>query len=248
MNNNVIRTYATILVLSFLFLFGVNFFNVSYPLNVTTTTKSSELSVVGEGKVDATPDTVYVDVGVAVSNIKTAEEAQNTISQKNNEIVKALSKLEIAESDIKTKNFSVYPNYSYENGRNNITGYNGNVTISVKSSDLSKAPKIITEVTNAGANQIEGVRYVIDNPDKYREQARQKAIDNAREQANKLAQTLGIKLGRVVNISESQVSVPGPIYYAADKASGMGGGQSAPDLSAGTQTVSSTVTLYFEKF
>jgi uncharacterized protein YggE len=71
-------------------------------------------------------------------------------------------------------------------------------------------------------------------------------IANAKEQAQKLANTLGIKLGKVTNIIESSNDAGGPIIY--DKmAAGMGGAAANPQIEGGTQEISSVVTLYFEK-
>jgi len=106
------------------------------------------------------------------------------------------------------------------------------------------ASKVIETATTAGANQIQGSRFVVDKPELYREEAREKAIKNAKEQAEKMAKNLGIKLGKIVNIIESSPSQP-IAFYGKAYAEGLGGG--GPILEQGTQTVTSVVTLYFEK-
>jgi uncharacterized protein len=229
-------------------LFLIKTFDISYPITLTSTTKSTELAVVGEGKVDVVPDTGYIDLGVTVNDALTTEAAQQTVDQTNNKIIEALQKIGVTKADIKTTNYSINPNYSYDNGKNNITGYNGNATLEVKTKDPQMASKIIDEATKAGANQIQGSRFVIDSPEKYREAARNNAIQNARDQAQKLASSLGIKLGRVTNIVESSPETPQPIYGVM-KAVGMGGARdtAAPSIEPGTQTITSVVTLYFEK-
>lgn len=235
-----VKNAVTVFFLVLFSLFFVKFFNLSYPLSVTSSNISSELSVVGEGKVDARPDTVNVDAGIVVNASPTVEEVQKSINDINNKIIGALDKLMIAKGDIKTTNYSIYPNYDQAN---HITGYNGNVTVSVKVRDIDKVSQVIEEMTRAGANQIQGTNYSIDKPEKFREEARNLAIQNAKEQAQKLANNLGIKLGRVVNIVES--SGYGPLPMMNRYSSGMGGG--GPDIEPGTQTITSTVTLYFEK-
>jgi len=246
---NKISTYLLGLAATFLFLLLIKTFNVSYPLNlmITNTTKSTELAVVGEGKVEATPDTIYVDLGISVSNVITAEEAQKKIDEVNNKIIAALKNLGVDKKDIKTSNYNITPAYSYlPNTENKISGYNGNATLNVKLKDTKLATSVIAKATEAGANQIQGTRFVVDAPEKYREEARNKAIENAKQQAAKLSKELGITLGKVVNIVESGANQPYPIYEKAM----MGGAPRAdagPILEPGTQTVSSTVTLYFEK-
>lgn len=221
--------------------------NLGIPLSVTTSAVSSELSVVGEGKVDVTPDTAYVDVGVTVENVATAEEAQKRLSDANNKITTAMKAQGIPEADIKTSNYSVFPNYVYEGSRNRVTGYNGNATITVKTVKIETAGSLVEEATKAGANQILGTRFSVDKPEKYREEARDKAISNAREQAQKLASTLGITLGKVTNVVESSTGDFPILFDKAQALSAEGRGGATPELSPGTQTITSVVTLYFEK-
>ncbi|KKP67480.1 MAG: hypothetical protein UR68_C0010G0014 [Candidatus Roizmanbacteria bacterium GW2011_GWA2_35_19] len=236
--------FVAVIVIS---LFIIKIFDISYPLTITTTNKSTELAVVGEGKVEVSPDTAYVDAGITVDNRGTVSEVQTTVNSINNKIINALRDMGIEKGDIKTSNYSVYPNYKYENNVNSINGYNGNATIQVKVRDAQMVSKVIETVTGAGANQIQGVRFSIDKPETYREEARDKAIENAKEQASKMASNLGIKLGKVVNIIESSPNQQVfPVYSKATFADGIGGG-GGPTVEQGTQTITSIVTLYFEK-
>lgn len=229
-------------------LFLINFLNISFPVSMTTTSRSSELAVVGEGKIDISPDTAYVDAGIYVNNVKTVQEAQDKITSVNNAIITSMQGLGVKKEDIKTSNFSINPDYLYESGRNQIRGYSGNATVTVKTTNLALVAQIIVAATTAGANQVQGARFTIDNPQTYREQVREKAITNAKEQAKKLASTLGIKLGKITNIVES---TPDSIMYpymaksAPMALEGMADAQAI--IEPGTQTLTSTVTLYFEK-
>lgn len=248
--NRLVVNVAWILALVFLFLWVVNFFNISYPLTVTSKTSSGDLAVVGVGKVDTTPDTASVDLGIVVNDARTIDDAQTQINKVNNDIVAGLSAIGIDKADVKTSNYSINPNYDYSLGGNGrITGYNGSTTVTVKVKDTTKLPQVIEAGTKGGANQVMGTNYTIDEPENFQEQARQKAIENAKEQAGKLASQLGIKLGRVVNIVESSSGgVPMPYFEKSISAMDARGGSNAPipDLQPGTQTITSTVTLYFE--
>lgn len=248
--NKIVTNYTLFLVITIFFLWIINYFNISYPLTITQKQASGELAVVGVGKVDIVPDAASVDLSIIVNDAKSMDEAQNKINTINNSIVESVKQLGIESGNIKTSNYSITPNYDYSKGRIGIiTGYNGNVTITIKVTDTTKLPQVIEAGTKAGANQVMGTNYMVDKPEKYQEQARQKAINNAKDQAQKLASQLGIKLGKVTNIVESTYNpVPMPITYSKE-AMGMSGGISAPapDLQPGTQTITSTVTLYFEK-
>jgi hypothetical protein len=239
---NIIFTGFLILML----LFFVKIFDISYPITVVTTTKTTELAVVGEGKVEVTPDTAYVETGITVTDEPTVAEAQKTIDRVNNQIIGQMKALGIDKKDIKTTNYSIYPNYDYSEKTNKISGYNGNVLITIKTKNLTLISQIIEKATSAGANQIQGVRLIVDKPETYREMAREEAIKNAKEQAQKLAKKLGIKLGGIVNIVESG---PDSALSFSQKypVAGLGKAAENVEIEPGSQTITSTVTLYFEK-
>ncbi len=227
-------------------LFVIKFFNISYPITVVNTTQSSELAVVGEGKVEVTPDTAYVDVGITINKALSVAETQKNINEINNKIIISLKGIGIEKADIKTSNYSINPNYRYENNENKIDGYNGSVTIEIKVRNPQLASKVIETVTAAGANQINGSRFVVGKPEQYREEARNAAIKNAKDQATKIAKDLGIKLGKITNIIESSPGQSSFPVYAKLAAEGVGGG-GGPTIEQGSQTITSVVTLYFEK-
>ncbi len=242
MRNPYILTPLSILVT----LFAIRVFGFSIPIHTTSTTMTtSEFSMVGEGKVDVVPDIAYVDVGVVVNKAASADLAQKQVDQVHNAIVAAVKQLGITAEDVKTTNYNVNPNYDYTDGANKIAGYNGNATISIKVMDKTITGKVTQAAVAAGANEVQNTRFVVAHPEKYREMARDKAIENAKEQAEKLAKKLGIRLGAITNISESgDGSRPMPIY--AMKAS-MDAGGPPVDLQAGEESITSRVTLYFEK-
>lgn len=234
-------------IIVILVLWLIKFFGLTLPLTMTTQVSSGELSVVGVGKVDAIPDTANVSAGIVVTNAASVNEAQSKINDINNRIVAGIIALGIDKKDIKTTDYSINPNYSYTNGQSVPSGFNANATVSVKVTKTQLLPKVIEAVTAGGANQVNNTTYSIDNPDKYREEARDMAIQNAKDQAQKLASQAGIHLGKIVNIIESSPDT-GPIPYLARSfdAAPMAAG-AAPDLQAGSQTINSQVTLFFER-
>ena len=242
-SNPIHSSLILLFILFFASLWLIKFFDISYPISLTTRTVSGELAVVGEGKVDVVPDTASVQAGITAEG-KTVQEVEGKINEINNKIVSALERLGIDKKDIKTSNYSINPSYDFTpNGRNNISGYTGNASLVITVRKQELVSQVITAATEAGANQVYNSGFTVDDPSKYREEARNKAIQNAKEQAQKLSKELGIKLGRVVNIVES---TPGPdrIVPFLRSEAGLGG---APDLQPGSQTITSVVTLYFEK-
>jgi uncharacterized protein YggE len=241
-------TVAGTLAIVFIFLFLVKFFDVAYPISVTHTNRDNQFSVTGDGKVDVVPDTAYVDAGITVDNLKTADEAQGKMTEVNNAIINAVKQLGIKKEDIKTSQYSVNPAYSYDNGQNKITGYNGDATVTIKVSDTKMAPQVIEAVTKAGATNVGAARFEIGDPSKYREEARNKAIENGKEQAQKLAKQLGIRLGSVTNVYENtDQGQPGPQPYAEGASLMKTNAAVQPTIEEGQQSVTSSVTLYFER-
>lgn len=225
----------------FVLLLAIKVFNISIPLNVVSTSRTNELAVVGEGKIDIVPDTAYVNAGISVNNAATVDVAKKSIDDINNKILDGVKKLGIKKEDLKTTNYSINPNYDKK-----IQSYDGNASISIKAKNIAIVPQIIEAVTKAGANQVGGVEYTVNDPNSFREQVRDKAIQNAKDEAQKLAKTLGIRLGKITNIVESSPNpLPPMMMRSADSVRAVGALE--PQIEPGTQTLTSVVTLYFEK-
>ena len=238
--------YSAIIAVSIFALQLIKTLDISYPITITTTTKTTELAVVGESKLEIVPDIAYVDAGITVNSASSVQIAKETINTTNNKIVESLKDLGIKKEDITTSNYSIYPAYNYENNVNRIRGFTGNATVSITVRDTNQVSQVIEKATAAGANQINGARYSIEKPELYREKVRSMAISNAREQAMNLAKNLGIRLGKITNIVESTPD-SGFIPYSLKALPMGGGGGNSATMEPGTQTVTSTVTLYFEK-
>lgn len=210
------------------------------------------LSVSAEGKVKAVPDLATVTLGL-ITQGATAAEVQDQNSQKINRVIEFVKQQGINKDDIATSYFNIYPQQDYKDGRGTIIGYQANQTVTIKVHGVDKGTqglgKIIDGATNNGANEVTGVSLSFNNPDNLRQQARQQAIEKAKDKAAELAKVSGLKLGRVVSVSESGGPVPVPYY--ADMAMGRGGGGGglglvAPNIEPGSQEITATITVVFE--
>ncbi len=246
MNNSTVKNTILIGVVLLFFLWLIRVLDISYPLTVTNINKSAEFSVIGEGKVDAIPNKAEVSLGVTAQNTSSVASAQQQINNVNNRLITAMKKLGIKTFDIKTTNYSLSPNYPPKPLQSGLSDYTGNATIVVTVRNITLVPQVLQAATDAGANEVQGINYTIDDPSVYREQARNKAIANAKEQAARLASTLGIRLGKITNIIETSPEIIPPIYRTMSAVGGTGGA-AFPEVQPGTQTITSTVTLYFEK-
>jgi uncharacterized protein YggE len=249
LNLKVIFTYIVLVIITLVGLFVINYFHISYPLSVSNQATTGELAVVGQGKVDVVPNITTIDAGIIVNNAATTQEAQEKMNTINNKIIDALTKMGIDKKDIQTSQYSVNPNYTFGNGDNKISGYNGNASVTIKVRDANKVGQVIQSATNAGANDVHSQGFSVDDPSVYQDQAREKAIQDAKNQAKKLSQELGIRLGPITNMVESSGNNPMPVTFNS-MAPEAGALQKtiAPDIQQGTQTVNSTVTLYFQRY
>lgn len=242
------KRYSVLVLITLGALFIVRELNLAYPVFITTTQRSLELSVTGEGKVEVTPDTAFIRVGVAAANAKTVNSVQEELAMKSDALIDAMVTLGINKADMKTTTYNIYPLYgdTVRTGPSSITGYSGSTIVQIKTKNIDRVGSIVAKATEVGANQIEGVEFTIDDPASYRSKARKAAIADAKKQAQALSKDLGIRLGNITNIVESAGLGGGPVPYIAEvKDSALGG--AAPAIQPGTQTVMSTVTVYFQK-
>jgi len=215
-------------------------------------TPQNTISMSAEGKVAAVPDLATISLGV-LTHADTAKKAQSDNADKSNEIIEFVKSKGIDAKDITTTQLSVYPSYDYTSTPSKIKGYDANQTLTVKIHGIDKSTEkigaIIDGATSAGANQVQGVNLSFDDPDNLRQDARKQAIDKAKQKAQELADQAGLKLGRIVSISEGSVGYPVPLPYAYDSlgSKAMGGGvSSAPAIEPGSQDITATITVVFE--
>ena len=202
------------------------------------------ISVSGEGLVTATPDIAKVDVGSS-SDAYSVAEAQVKNTAIMNGIIAAVKKLGIDEKDIKTKNYNIYPKYDWQNGKNNIVGYTVTQALGLKIRDTKKTSDVLKVAGESGANQIGSLTFEIDDPEQLKAEARTEAIKNAKEKAEALVDSLGVKLGRVISFSES--SGGGMVYEGYGLSKGMDT-LSAPaqEIQSGENEIRSNVTVLYE--
>ncbi len=209
-----------------------------------------QVNVTGQGKATYQPDTAEVTIGVQVDRAYSAELAMKQLNDKMDKIIAAVKAADVPAEDITTQNFSLYPQYDYRDGVQTSGGYSANQQVVVKVKKLNeskeKLAKVIGDATTAGANQIVGVNFSVSNLEDLKQQARIKAIQDARGKAGSLADAAGVRLGKVVGWWENVVQAPGPQYYG-EKAYGMGGGGgSSPTVPAGDQEIVVEVTVNYK--
>lgn len=172
----------------------------------------------GSGQVFLTPDIAYITVGVRNEG-KAASEVVASNSTAADKLVQALRASGIDAKDIRTSNFSIYPQQQY-NPQGQPTG---EVTYVVENSlyvtvrDLDAVGDILDDAVQAGANSIYGIQFDVANKEQQLGAARKAAVENARQVAGELAEAAGVTLGDVQSVTTFSGGYPSPVF-------GMGGG------------------------
>lgn len=220
-----------------------------YPANV--------VAVNGTGDVFATPDTGTFSFSV-VEEAKTSKEAQDKASTNINTVLAGIRSLGIADKDIKTTAYNLYPKYDYSQpasctagycppGKQVLTGYEVSQTVTIKIRDTAKAGDVLTKAGSLGAKNISSLEFVTDDPDALQAEARDKAIQDAKAKAEVLAKSLGVKLVRIVNFSENGGG--SPVFYAASAGmlkSADVVSAPTPEIPTGENKITSNVTITYE--
>jgi uncharacterized protein len=221
---------------------------LSLSIHEVSTQKNNTFDVTGRSQISVIPDEARVTLGVSVSD-SSVESAQSTLNQKLDTIIKALTELGIPKDSIKTTNYSINPQYDFRpESQRQITAYFANTTIEMKLTDFNKLSQAISAATAAGANEVNGIQFGLseDLEAKTRRQAREEAINQAKEEAKDLAGLADMRLGKIINVIETAPFEP-PIYSTMAKAEGLGGGADMPaQLEPGNSIFSYQVILSYE--
>ena len=200
-----------------------------------------QITVVGNGEARGTPDTATVQLGVQ-SDGSAAREALTANNTKMQALIAKLKELGVADKDMQTSNLNISPRYD-EKGRD-VVGYTVNNMLTVTIRDVSKAGELLDKVVDAGANNIWGMSFTINDPSALQGQARDKAIADARTRAEAMAKAAGGTIGQVISITENIGSAP-PVMYERAMAADQAGGTSAA-VQTGEQAINAQVQITFE--
>ncbi|HEY0149295.1 MAG TPA: SIMPL domain-containing protein [Allosphingosinicella sp.] len=168
------------------------------------------LKVEAEGEHLARPDVVSIQAGVVTTG-RTAKEALAANAQLANRLVLAVRGAGVEPRDMQTSNLAVTPQFARdrmdrdeEEGVRSITGYVARNTLALRLRDLSKAADIINALFEAGANEVRGPRFSLSDPAPAIRAARLAAVAAARAEAETYAEALGMRVSRVLRVSERE--------------------------------------------
>jgi len=206
------------------------------------------ISVTGLGQVSARPDMAEINVGVA-TQATTASAALTANNTAMTTLMATLKSGGVEEKDILTSNFSVNPEYRQDNaeaasGRPpRISGYRVDNSVQIKVRNLATLGTLLDAVVRSGANNINGVSFTIAKPEPLLDKARAIAVTDARRRADLYALAAGVKVGKVLYITESSAATPRPMPMARME-SAYASASSVP-IGTGEQQLEATIGVVY---
>jgi hypothetical protein len=208
------------------------------------------LAVQGEGRMRAEPDQAIVRLGVT-AQAETAGAAQQQVNRVADGILEAVRALGVEGRALQTSQLSLYPVYSERQRRMpqqevadpEIVGYRASNVVSVRLEELAKIGPVIDGAVAAGANEVQGVDFSLQDDLAARKQALAQAVAEARAKAEAMATALGLRLGPVIEVTEGGASVQPRRLQVASLA--MRAGDAGTPVSAGDVEVTASVSVVF---
>ena len=197
---------------------------------VNTSPSGEGISVSGIGRVAVEPDVGVINLGVEVTEDSVGE-ARSGAAEALGAIRDSLDGNGVEERDITTRFFNIFPQFDFErrDGQPEIIGFTVSNQIEVKVRDIDRLSDILDEAIEAGGDaiRVNGIRFEVDEPEQFLEEARRLAVEDARAKAEQLADLAGVELGKARTISESSGGFPQPFFaegraVAVDQAVGGG--------------------------
>ena len=248
-NNKMIKFFVSIflgMAVIYLAVLSLNAIKARDYIGVSEEQRHS-IYVTGEGEVTGIPDIIKVQLGYKIEK-RTVVEAQKDNTEKMNLAIKKLKDdFKIDSKDIRTSNYSIAPQYDWNEGQQTLRGYKVSQNIDLKVRNLEDINGILAMAGEINLNQVGNLSFEIDDPEELEAEAREKAIKAAKAKAKDLAEVAGIKLGRIISFSENSNS-PSPIYSTnymmKEMDEGIGGG--APLIEVGSNLIKITATVGYE--
>lgn len=202
------------------------------------------LSVSATGEASRAPDVATASAGV-VTQAADANAAMRANAEQMTRVIAAIRTAGVAERDIQTSGISIHPTYRHvENEEPRISGYSASNSVNLKVRDIATLGEVLDALVASGANNVNGPSFGIDQPDAVYDEARRKALDQARGRADMYAEALGLRVRRIVSISEGgRLESPRPMY--AMRAMAMDAEASTP-VAAGENTLVANLEIVFE--
>lgn len=225
-------------------------------------TNPRTITVSGKAEISAVPDISTLSFTVRSSGTNPdTEKMQSDIAVIVTSVFSKLKDLGIEEKDIKTTNYSVNPKYGSQDCSSKVqtmiypprpcstsvvSGYEASESVNVKVRDTKNVAKVLAALAELKITEISGPNFEIDSIDKLKDEAREKAIIDAREKAKVLGKSLKINLKKIVSFSDDSANAYPMMYGKAMSMMDSSLESSLPNIAAGEQKITSNVSITFE--
>jgi uncharacterized protein YggE len=205
----------------------------------------TRLDISATGETSRVPDIAIISAGV-VTRAPTAAAAIQQNSARVERMLAALRRAGVEERDIQTSSINLNPDYHYEENRPpRLIAYQATNTLNIRFRDIANSGRILDALVAEGANQINGPTLTLDRPEAALDEARTNAIARGRARAELYARAMGMRVVRVVSVSESGGYAPPPPMPMAERAMAVGGAADTK-IVPGEQKLQVTLAIVFE--
>jgi hypothetical protein len=173
------------------------------------------ISVNGVGRVKAEPDVADISLGVTKQG-EDAKSASQEAATTMDAVIQALLAAGIAEEDIQTTTLSLNPVYDWNENPPDIEGWEASNLVNVTVRDITAVGDVVDTATAAGATNVNGISFRVEDPTAAEADARSAAVADARAKADQLAAEAGVTITGIISISESGGQAPQPLYFSRD--------------------------------
>ena len=218
----------------------------SHTVSYAQSDQARSLNVNGRGEIKAKPDVAYLNISV-VSNAKTAQAALQDNAARTTSVLKKIKSIIGTNDTVETSGFNLSPVYDYNQAtkKSDLTGYRVSNDLVVKTTDLDNLGNLIDATTGVGANRINGPRFDILDKSKYREQALQLAVKDARRTASVTAEAAGVSIVRVMQLNPNYNN-PQPLYARSYDSVRAAAPEASTPIESGEISISASVNITYE--
>ena len=171
------------------------------------------INVNGTGRVKVEPDVADIRLGVTQQG-KDAKQASDKAATVMDAMIKALIDVGIAEADIQTTNLNLNPIYDYDDNPPNIVGWQASNMVNVTVRDITAVGEVVDAATAAGATNVNGISFRVEDPSGAQSLARSEAVVDAESKALQLAGDARVNIIGVITITESSGQPPQPLFLS----------------------------------
>ncbi len=206
----------------------------------------TRLDIVATGEVTRVPDVAVISAGV-VTKAATATAAIGDNADRMARVRAALRRAGIADRDIQTSSVSLNPDYRYVDSQPpQLIGYQASNNVSIRFRDIRRTGQILDALVAEGANQLNGPSLTVDKPEAALDEARVAAIAAGRQRADLYARALGLRIVRLISVSEAGAEQPRPMPMMADMVTVSGSRVKRTEIDPGEQKIGTSVSMSFE--